>query len=414
MSKKALFLILALLIVPFLSGPVKAGNSIIFNDEGSGWSSSSTGVTLSTDTTAGEFLFGASSLKAVTTSSTAYFLHTTGGFDWSAYDGLCFYIKGTAGKTITFSVRTDSSNYLAHTITFDGSWQYVRWNWADFTPTGSPNLASIATIHFNLNSAHSCTLYFDYLFIFKTVTNGATFTPKNYYSTYNISGIYVTDNGNLTYTPSEGGPNAFPVTLTVSGDATQIGNVAMGLFNMRAYNLSYPGYPYDGVMINLTIPTSTVVYDTSALRWALATSYSDDLGNEYFLEYDLWDSNDTLVNGFNATYIYCNPLGSPPTVEVKTLNATIGTNYLVTIPIGQYRALVYNHTTLHLNSIYLVAEKTSLGCTWATSAVLYGMWLYSDYPSVSTPPGIDQIKYTLLAGAIILVAILVLYKFMSD
>ena len=150
-----------------------------------------------------------------------------------------------------------------------------------------------------------------------------------------------------------------PITVLLNGVAGQSGHIAYGSFNILQYENAYPGYPYRNFEFGLKIDSASVITDNGLIRLAIATTWVDANGNTYYLEFDVWDSVNTIANMPNPSYVFSQPSGAPPTVEVKSAQLAVGSYADYQIPMYSYFQKVYGIHNVTLDDIYLVVEKTS-------------------------------------------------------
>ena len=176
---------------------------------------------------------------------------------------------------------------------------------------------------------------------------------------YAASEVWFDVHGTLTHCEATG--NIVPVDLTLGGVEGERGHYACGLFGMTQYREAYPGYPYTSATLKATLHRADVGVDRGFLRFALATAWKHrDTGETYFLEFDLWDSKGTRDQMEDPSYVYYDPAGAPPTIEVKTCQLDMGREAHLTIPVYRYFVKAFGIAEVELDGAYLVFEKTDM------------------------------------------------------
>jgi len=188
--------------------------------------------------------------------------------------------------------------------------------------------------------------------------------------TFVVSQVWMSIYGN----PSDYEPNSrthdldqlyLPVTVKFRGKAGEEGHVACGLFAMTKWRSAYPNYPYETVIFQLTLAKGDVYVDAGFVRIAIATAWKDGsgywtdgefVGNTYYLEFDLWDSDETCANMESGTYVWYDPESF--VIETKTAQIEVGQAAYYEIPMYEYFVKAYGKTDVEIDGVYLVIEKT--------------------------------------------------------
>ena len=187
-------------------------------------------------------------------------------------------------------------------------------------------------------------------------------SPHPPHDAYSVSTVWGDAEGDLSssnYSPPVQVPLSMPITVSLNGVSGESGHIAYGSFNILQYRSAYPGYPYSNFEFALRIDNAQVSTDNSLIRIAIATAWVDPNGKTYYLEFDLWDSANTIAGMQNPSYVFSQPNGAPPTVEVKSAQLPVGAYANYEIPMHSYFQRVYGINNVTLNHIYLVVEKTS-------------------------------------------------------
>lgn len=193
--------------------------------------------------------------------------------------------------------------------------------------------------------------------------NKTLFPPKNPNTPvkYDATTVWGDVVGNLTtYTPpTMNVPLTMPLNVALEGKAGELGHMGIGLFGMTQWKSAYPEYPYKTAVFKVKLNRIAVTKDAGFIRIGLATAWkriSD--GRYYYLEFDLWDSDATVAQMPNDSYVFYKPEGDPPTIEVKTAQLVVGSLAYYELPIYDYFVKAFGVSDVEIDGCYLVIEKT--------------------------------------------------------